>query len=219
MLSRLANLPPAYVRVIIASLIAATSLLGAVAAWRASVASSESGDLDRKGFADSVADAEQRARIRADLARVLFDYVRSRAYSAQAQQLRKEARAATPDDAYHLRTDAKVSEGLVKVARDQIEADALKPNGTLDLRRKFDIEYELAKSENDLDPAAEFARSDRLGTKSERLVGLTALLIAAAFFFTLAQITKRRVYLVYLGSGVVVLAVAAALLVAVEATA
>lgn len=202
----------------IASLIALTSLLGAVSAWRASVASSASSDLDRKGFANSVEDAQQRAQIRSGLVRIVFDYVRSRAYTFEANALEAEARKREGEVARRLRFQAKVDRGLVKTALDQIDGDALTPQGKLALDRKFAIEYELAKGENDLDPAPEFKASDVASTKSERLVGLTALLIAAAFFFTLAQITRRRAYLLYLVAGVVVLCVAASLLVAVEVT-
>jgi hypothetical protein len=202
--------------VVIASLIAATSLLGAVAAWRASVASSDSTSLDQKGFADSVADATQKARIRADLFSNVADYIRYRSFSLQADALEREARESSAEDAPRLRLHADVERGVAVLTLDKVSKDALRPDRTLDLARKFELDYREIRRTRDLDPRPEFAESDRLSTKSERLVGLTALLIAAAFFFTLAQVTKRRLYLLYLAAGIAVLLVAASLLAAVE---
>jgi len=100
---------------------------------------------------------------------------------------------------------------------DYVDPDALRPDGTLDLARKFDIEWSLASSQHDIDPEPEFALSDSLKRRSERLVGLTALLIAAALFFTLAQVSRSsRRSSVYLAGGSVVLVAATGLLAAVE---
>jgi hypothetical protein len=205
-------------RVVIASLIATTSLIAAVGAWRASVASSDAGDADRKGFDDSVARARAEAGIRANLASIVLDYGRARSYGAQAKAIRRQARDAAPQDRPRLVAIAEATERLEKVARDSIDPDALRPNGSLDLARKFDLELNLQESTQDLDFKPEFAKSDKLSQKSERLVGLTALLVGAALFFTLAQVSRRRVYVLYLMTGIVVLVVATSFLVAVEVT-
>lgn len=219
----LGRLPPkdtasTRLRVVIASLIATTSLVAAIGAWRASVASSASGDADRKGFDDSVARARVEAGIRANLAGIVLDYGRARSYGAQAKEIRRQARGAAPQDRTRLLALAEAADRLQKVARDSIDPDALRPNGTLSLGRKFQLDLRLQESTNDLDAKPEFHKSDQLSTKSERLVGLTALLVGAALFFTLAQVSRRRVYLVYLFTGVVVLVVSTSLLITVELT-
>ncbi len=61
------------------------------------------------------------------------------------------------------------------------------------------------------------AEAESLRGKSERLVGLTALLIAAALFLTLAEVSRRRrVADLFWNGGVVVLVVSTVLLIVVE---
>lgn len=203
-------------RVVIASLIATTSLVAAVGAWRASLASSASSGADRKGFADSVTRSRAVAEIRAALAATLLDYARARSYAEQAKALRAQARRAPPAERARLVAIAESKERLEQVARNSIDADALRPDGTLDLDRKFDFELSLQRSTQDMDPREEFARGNALNTKTERLVGITALLVSGALFFTLAQVSRRRVYLLYLAAGAVVLGTSTILLIVVE---
>jgi hypothetical protein len=219
----LGRLPPkdtasTRLRVVIASLIATTSLVAAIGAWRASVASSAGGDADRKGFDDSVARARAEAGIRANLAAIVLDYGRARSYEAQAKAIHRQAHDAAPQDRTRLVAMAEAAERLEKVARDSIDPDALRTNGKLNLGRKFQLDLRLQESTQDLDAKPEFQKSDKLSQKSERLVGLTALLVGAALFFTLAQVSRRRVYLVYLVTGIVVLVVSTSLLITVELT-
>jgi hypothetical protein len=203
--------------VVAASLIALTSLLGAIAAWRAEVASMKGDDAERKGFADNVENEQQKARIRSSLQDDLVTYQRARSVQALAKGLREQARTASSADAARLAVEAAANEKLAKDVLSRLDTDALRPDGTLDLSRKYELEYALASSHSDLDPKPEFAGSDILAKKSERLVGLTALLIAAAFFFTLAQISRRGLKLLYLGGGLTVLLTASVLLLLVEA--
>jgi hypothetical protein len=204
-------------RVLTASLIALTSVLGAVGAWRASLASSSAGDADRKGFADNVARTQQRAAILIQTDAILLDFVRMRAYEDRAEALRTEAAEAGPDDAARLEAQADADVKLAELIRTTIDPDALRPDGSLDLRRKFQLEFRLASGQQDLDPGPDFALADRMKSKAERLVGLTALFIAAALFLTLAQVSRtgaaRRTYF---AGGLGVLVTATALLFLVE---
>lgn len=203
-------------KIVVASLIALTSLLAALAAWRAEVASMKGEDSERKGFADSVANEQAAAQIRSGLQDTLLSYERAQFYRAQAIAFRKRAARAPAADGARLRAQATAQEGLAKVVLGTIDRDALRPDGSLDLKRKFQLDYTLAKSAQDIDSKPDFARSDSFSTKSERLVGLTAMLIAAAFFFTLAQVTRRRTKPLYVGGGLIVLVAATVLFVIVE---
>jgi hypothetical protein len=211
--------PPAAgrrVKVLTASLIALTSVLAAVGAWRASIASGAAGDADRKGFADNVAQTQQRAAIVARSDAILLDYVRMHAYRDRAAALRDQAAsAADPSDAARLEAQAEADAKLADLIQTTVDRDALRPDGSLDLDRVFDVEFALASAQQDLDPAPDFAQSDRMRTKAERLVGLTALFIAAALFLTLAQVAGRTRRL-YLSGGLTVLLGAVVLLAMVE---
>jgi hypothetical protein len=208
--------PSTAFRVVTASLIAATSLLGAVGVWWSSEASGAAADAERRGFADLIAGKREETKIRSRLEEIVFDDLRARSYLEQARALRREAQRAAPDDVARLMAEAGARTGLARAVRAAIDRDALTPTGRLDLDRKFDIELTLTRERVDLDPAPEFARADDLGRKSEWLVGLAALLIGAAIFLTVAEATRTGDRRIYLGCGVGVLAAASTALVLVE---
>jgi hypothetical protein len=208
--------PSSRLKLVVASLIALTSMLGAIAAWRASVASSEAGDADRKGFADTVARAQERATISGSLDEAFSRYVRSTSYATQAETLGEEARKLSGADAARLESASKAYSLLADNVRDGIGPDELRPDGSLALDRAFAIEWESASGTRDLEPGPDFAAAANLRGKAERLIGLTALFIAAALFLTFAQVSRTRAHLVYFVSGASVLLTATALLAVVE---
>jgi hypothetical protein len=203
-------------RVLIPSLIALTSLLGAVGAWRASSASGGAAGAERQAFADTVAAEQQRAAIETVVGSIEFSYARRLALQESAASLRSEAGTAEPEEAARLTALASAQEAAA--AAYVIDADALAPDGSLDLEGKREVEWGLATSQQDLDPAPEMALAADLRAKSQRLVGLTAFLIAAALFLTLAEVSRNpRVEILYWHGGVAVLVVSAVLLFIVEA--
>jgi hypothetical protein len=204
------------VRIWTASLIAFTSLMGAVAAWGATGASGAAGSADRTGVATTLAQTQQRAGILVRADAVLFDYVRMHSYRDEAADLRAQKATASPEDAARLEVLAAADERVERTLRSSLDPDAIRPDGSLDLRRMFQIEYALAASNQDLDPRPHFAIADRKRSKAEHLVGLTMLFIAAALFLTIAQMSRSSAGRLYLFGGVAVLACATVLLVAVE---
>ena len=203
-------------KVVIASLIALTSLLGAVGAWRASEASEGAASAERKGFAELVASRREQARVRAGLDATFFDYIRAKAYGEQARILRRQAAGAAREDAVRLNAEARALATLSAKVAAVVDPDALNDDGELALGEKFLLDYQEAGRRADLDPRAEFRESDDLGVKSEWLVLTTAVMIAAAFFFTLAQVSRTRTRLLYLGVGLLVLVAASAALAVLE---
>jgi hypothetical protein len=203
-------------RALIPALIALTSVLGAVGAWRASAASSAAGSAERKAFADTVAVEQESARIETQIGIIESIYVRKVALEAMAGALRREAEQASPEDAARLTTQADAYQATAAAVF--VDPDALRPDGSLDLQAKRDVEWALAGDRQDLDPAPEAAEAEEYRAKAQRLVGLTAFLIAAALFFTLAQVSRNpRVEILYWNGGAAVLVVSAGLLLAVEA--
>ena len=115
-------------------------------------------------------------------------------------------------------TEALADADAAAAAAYVIDADAVRPDGSLDLEAERAAEWGLASDVQDLDPAPETARAADLRAKSQRLVGLTAFLIAAALFLTLAEVSRNpRIEALYWHGGVAVLAVAVVLLAVVEA--
>jgi hypothetical protein len=183
-------------KLLVTGLIAATTFVGAVASWRATEASGAARAADRKGVADQRLAAQQETFIRSTLRVTEFNYLRRTSLQAAAVQLRDRAAVGDPGDADRLLAVAAAFERAA--AEQPIDPDALRIDGSLDLDTKFDIAWSAAALQQDLDPNPEFAAAAEKRLKSERIVGVTALLVAAALFFTLAQVTRadrgRRLY-------------------------
>ena len=208
---------PPGLRIIIAVLIAATSALGAVAAWRAAVAGSEATAYERKAFDDEVARERSRAAVLNSLDATFSSYIRSEEEKRRAEVLKNKAKEAQGLEREQLRTEAEAYEALAEINVAGIRVDSLRPDGTLDLERAFEIEWDQAQRSEDIDPEPDFNAADDALEKSERLVGLTALMIAAAFFLTLSEISKTVAHRAYFLGGTGVLAIATVLLVVVAA--
>lgn len=203
-------------RVLIPVLIALTSVLGAIGTWRTSSASGAAAGAERRAFADTVAAEQQRAAIETVAGSIEFAFARRLALQQSAVSLRSDAEAAEPEEAARLTALAAAQEAAA--AAYVIDADALNPDGSLDLEGKREVEWGLASDLQDLNAGPEMDRAADLRAKSQRLVGLTAFFIAAALFFTLAQVSRnRRVEVLYWSGGLAVLAVSVVLTIVVEA--
>lgn len=205
-------------RALVPVLIALTSVLGSVAAWRASSASGAAGASERRAFANILAVEQQDSRIETELASLEFTHARRTALEAAASALRTQAASVEAAEAPSLEALADAYEAAAAALAQFISADAVGPDGSLDLEGMRESQWALAADLTDLDPSEETAEAETLRNKSQRLVGLTALLIAAALFLTLAEVSRRRrVADLYWRGGVVVLVAAAVLLIVVEA--
>ena len=203
-------------RIVIAVLIAATSVLGAVAAWRASVASNYATDTERKAFDDEVARERARAAVLNSLDATFSSYVRSEEERKRAEELRSKAKTVSGSQRAQLLAEAEAFDSLADINVSGIRVDSLRPDGSLDLERAFEIEWNQAQRAEDIDPEPDFLAADDALEKSEQLIGLTALMIAAAFFLTLAEISKTVAHRLYFFGGTGVLVIASVLLVLVE---
>lgn len=177
-------------KLLLAGLIAATTFLSALGSWRATEAGGEARNAERKAVSDQRSAVHQETVIRAALAATEYDYMRKTSLQAAAAAMRTQAETASPEVASDLISLAASYE--LAAANQPIDPDALQPDGTLDLDAKFDLEWYAAGLRQDLDPAPEFAQADRLRLKSERIVGVTALFVAAALLFTLAEVSRHE---------------------------
>lgn len=197
-------------KVLVTTLIALTTFLGAIGAWRATEAGGAASSAEHKALGDERTAAQRQAVIRSYLATIEFDYMRQATHRALAAQLREEAAAAGSDDAARLEAEASGHEAAANGIF--IDPDALDADGSLDLGAKYDLEWSLARSQFDLDPNPEFLEADRLRARQERIVGATALFVVAALFLTLARVgrtqTIRNLYFAG-GSGVLIVATVA----------
>ena len=204
-------------RALIPVLIALTSVLGSIAAWRASTASGAAAGFERRAFANTLTAEQEGARIESDLASVEFTHARATALEAAAAALRGQVEGSEAAGAATLAALADAYDAAATSLGLFVTVGVL-PDGSLDLEAARAEQWALAGDLQDLDPAEETAAAEHLRAKSQRLVGLTALLIAAALFLTLAEVSRRRVVAdLYWRGGVLVLATSVVLLIVVEA--
>lgn len=204
-------------RALIPVLIALTSVFGSVAAWRATTASGAAGAAERQAFANTLAAQQERSRIETQAFTIEFTDARRASLEAAAAALRDAAGAAEGAAAAQAISLADAYDAAAANLAALIDPTAQGEEG-LDLEAFRSSQWALAADLQDLDPGYEEAQADALRTKSQRLVGLTALLIAAALFLTLAEVSRRRLVAdLYWRGGVSVLAASVVLLIVVEA--
>lgn len=204
-------------RVLIPVLIALTSALGSVAAWRASTASGAAGAFERQAFDNTLAAQQESSRIETELASLEFTHARCTALEAAADAWRTQAGGLGDPGEATVAALADAYDAAATSLRLFVTVEVL-PDGSLDLAGARAERWALAGDLQDLDPQEETAAAESLRAKSQRLVGLTALIIAAALFLTLAEVSRRRLVAdLYWRGGIVVLAASVVLMIVVEA--
>jgi hypothetical protein len=208
-------------RVVIALLIALTSILGAGTAWRASKASIAAEEAEREAFRQKVENVAAQATVRETPEDALLAYARWLSWNSRAGVLGAA-------DAPSLQLDALATRHAALRAWRSVPPTARGSRpGRLNLKRAEQIQDFAVKNgevqsgvrlgtAEDLDPLPEIANADRLRKKENRLAGLAAFIVAAAVFFAAAQILRSRIYRVPLIAGGIVLVVALALAVYVD---
>jgi hypothetical protein len=198
----------------VAILITIASVTAAAAAWRAEDRARIAEEKDREGFAQGIALEQARALIYSNLEDVVIAYARARAAIAEASALRAQAAKVAPDEADRLRAQAAADDARAGGILDSINPDAFVRGSSARTisatslagtapgdDSKLQVDLAFRKTEEDLDPEPEFEQANQSFSKSDFDVGFAALAIAAAFFFTLAQISRTRATLLYVTGG------------------
>lgn len=201
-------------------LIAVVTVLTAAVVWRASLLSSQATGADRRGIINTLkaaaAEGENLAYLyqqEADLAQnhvllqAQIDYLRRRASEFAASASGSSVAAILNSEADAL---ALADQGTVATSPLAAQTRYRREDGTFDLDARL---QDIAAENPDLaalDPGQDFAQADRLDDKALYLA-LTVIVFAVALFaLTLAQITKRRIRLLFLIVGVIVAVAAVA---------
>jgi hypothetical protein len=197
---------PDWVRIGIAILIAASSILGAGTAWRASRASIGADERDRAGFARKAVDVGIREAVFGKRVVSASAYLQWLAHERFARALTAEAQHADPVTARLLKAEAVVERSVATAAWKQVDPNARGARaGKLDLDGAARIDSFNRTRSAAVDAQSEFAGADGLRTKAERLVLLAAFLIVAAVAFAIGRVRRRRDYRVWLAIGLIIL--------------
>lgn len=187
-----------------AILIGVVTVLGAVIAWRASVAADGAGDADFDGLKASLNAEETRALNFVNAYEhygAYIDYARNiQLGDALAEDLQN---AVNLSEQEHYLLDRQRAE-----AYDVGDANQdLFPNRFLNRDGSYSVEREIgelwadASKEKDLYPDEKFAAADQLRAKSNNLIGTITLLGIGLVFFTLVEGASRKSQTILFGLG------------------
>lgn len=186
---------------IVAILIALATVIGAVVAWRSSVADDGGGDADFAGL---------RALVRAEETRALNDVNAYEDYAAYINYKRYEQQGnlIADDQANASEEEAAILESQRADAQDlSISNQRLFPNKFLDRDGSYNVKREIgemwsdAAKENDLNPGPQFAEADQLRTKANSLLVAVTILAIALVFYTLVESVGARMQYVMVALG------------------
>jgi hypothetical protein len=194
------------IKTVVAVLLAAVTVMGAVVAWRAAVAGDEAGNADFSGLAATLNSEEARALNSItgyeDL-RAYTDYVR---YNETGNALADALADAPEDEQAALERQMREAWDLATEIQDRFfENRYVNADGTYDLARELDELWADDTLDKDMFPEPHFTRSDRLRAKSTSLVSILIALGAALVLFTLANMLTKAIRYILVAGGTLIL--------------
>jgi hypothetical protein len=185
----------------VALLIAVVTVIGAIVAWRASVADDGAGDADFAGLKASLNAEETRALNAVNAYEHYGAYTTYWRYNALGNALADEIEAA-PDEAVDV-LDRQRAEAydLADANQDLFPNRFLNRDGTYSVARETGEAWADAAREKDLNPDPQYAEADKLRTKANQLLGTITLLGLALVVYTLVETVEGRSRLIFVGLG------------------
>jgi hypothetical protein len=186
---------------IVAILIAIATVIGAVVAWRSSVADDGAGDADFAGLQASVRAEETRALNYVNAYEDYSSYTNYRRYNDLGNLLEADAANADEQTAVELERQRADNQDL------SISSQRLFPNKFLDRDGSYNLNRELgemwadAAKEHDLNPDPQFAEADQLRNKANMLLAAVTILAIALVFYTLVESFGPRMQYVMVSLG------------------
>lgn len=184
-----------------ASMIAIVTVVSALTAWRASVASSDAGDADFRGLV---------ATVNAEEAWVLSTIKVTEHYQAFLSYTRYnelgykiyDALQVNPADADVLTQQKSDSWGIAYGLQSLFfPSRYLRPDGTYDSEREMEELLADEQRARDTRPDVHYTEADGLRAKSNLLVQMLILLGLSFWFFTLAQIVDHKIKYLFAAFG------------------
>jgi len=197
-------------KIVIALLIAVTSVVGAIVAWRGSVAADAAGDSDTAGL---------RAAIHLNEVRALSAVTTYGDYGAYTQYYRDRQIIAAleadlialPEDAVDeidaLNTELANVNDQMTVAQQTFPNQFLNRDGSYGLERQQGQIFADAARAADLDPVTNFSEADQFRTKSQNFLIIFSALAVTLVLLTLIEVVTDRLKMVLLGGGSLLLVV------------
>jgi len=197
----------------VAILIAVVTVVGALVAWRSSVADDGAGDADFAGLRASVRAEETRALNYVNAYENYGSYTSYQRYNELGNLLEADQGAAPSDEVDNLERQRADNHDLSISNQRLFPNKFLNRDGSYNVKRQIGEMWADAAKENDLNPDPQFAEADQLRTKANWLLGAVAILAIALVFYTLVESfgDRMRYGMVALGSLCMVAGIAFAL--------
>lgn len=194
---------------LVALLIAAVSVTGAVVTWRASVSADGAGDADVAGVRATINLTETNAlssvKGYSDYASFV-DYYKYRETTAQLEkELSELPEDATEEQAAALNNELADTNDLSVASSMAFPNDYLNRDGTYALSRQTGEYVANAARERDINPQPSFDEADALRSHTNRLLITLSVLVVALVFYTLIEAvdsTNLKYLLLVAGTGI-----------------
>jgi hypothetical protein len=189
-------------------LIATVTLVGALVAWRISVATGEAGGADSDGLAAALLSSDTSTHISTYLTGYRGFFADYRQHIDMAQLLEQDASATTDAARQVALTEQAVAErnlaarAMASLDQDYVKTDIATGKQTFDADLFSNTQWAQAKAQQDLDSASDFARADLKRNKARGLVGVTVLFSAALLLLTASTTTHHWTKFILLGTAV-----------------
>lgn len=200
---------------VVAFLIAIVSIVGAILAYRVTLAAGAAADEDVAGVVSSLNIHQARVASQADLYRDLSAFLQVRIHNQLSRDL-IEQRNQYPDDdpiRTQLWDEAWTETFVAESYQDKIyiSPEYLRSDGSYDQQAALDISIAHWALESDFNRDRHFDEADRLRTRVQWLMVVAFVLALVLFFYTLAEVITHplKYLLVGLGSAIFVVAIVA----------
>ncbi len=188
----------------IAVFIALVTVIGAVVAWRASVAADGAGDADFAGLQASLNAEETHALNFVNAYEHYGAYTAYSRYTQLGNALDTDLSSATnmtEEEAFLLDRQRAEAYDLGKANQDLFPNRFLNRDGSYSVEREMGEAWADAGKEKDLNPDPRYAEADSLRTKTNRLLITLSALAISLVFFTLVETAGGRWQKLMIGLG------------------
>lgn len=176
----------------VAILIAVTTVIGALVAWRASIADDGGGDADFAGLRASINAEETRALNTVDAYESYSAYVDYRRYNQLGDLIETDLANAAGEEADLLNQQRAEARDLAISSQRLFPNKFLNRDGSYNVKRQLGEMWADAARERDLNPEPLFAEADQLRAKANWLLAAVTILAIGLVFYTLVESVGAR---------------------------
>lgn len=193
-------------KTVIAVLIAVVTVIGAMVAWRASLASGSAGDADLTGVTATLDTEETRTLNKANLYANYQAYTNYMLHNELGNLIAADLEHASTDETPHLQQQKTAAWDVAITDQNFFRSRYLDKDGNYNTERDLGEAWAEAGQQKDLNPEPHFAAADQLRAKANWLVGTLIILALALLVYTIAEgMSHRFKYALALGGTVFLL--------------